>query len=264
MRRFGVVAAAAVILMPGICAADDVSRNQVDAAPYIAASLTAPMPGLSDQALKKAPKDALRLGLAMLAGRANAVSANDADDAAKLKALELRIEPVIGAYLKAHPGTDAGRTNWITVTQETPDEAAFVEHYLQVHSADYWLENAIYALDARETFVPRRPDLNVQLNGDAKMTDSLQMEKAIDTNIVLAAAQCVVAVRREAGIDYRAWSTLPLAIRLLQTLPRQDMQARVDGDLANKAAHLKYPVGAAACGTDDQFKTDVAALKAAP
>ena len=88
-----------------------------------------------------------------------------------------------------------------------------------------------------------------------------QDDKAVDTHIVMAAAQCIVAARREAGLDYKAWSTLPLSIRLLQRLPRQDIQMKVDADVAAKGKNLNYPLGAAACGTDDQFKADVIALK---
>ncbi len=264
MRFSALVAAAvALCLLPGVSRADFVSSNRNDAQPYIKAALATPMPALGEKALKKAPKDSLSLGLAMLAGRGDGVQTDTTNDAAKLQALETRIAPLIGDYLKAHPGANAMEVNWPLALQVTPDEAAFVEHYLQVHSADYWLEQAAYAIDGREEFLPRRPTLNVEANAQARMTDVIVPEKAIDTNVVVAAAHCVVAVRRAAGVDYQPWATLPLSIRLLQTLPRKDMQARVDVDIANTTARPKYPVGAAACGTDDQFKAYVALLKPA-
>ena len=40
-----------------------------------------------------------------------------------------------------------------------------------------------------------------------------------------------------------------------------DIQARVDSDIAGKHTDLNYPISAAACGTDEQFKADVAALR---
>jgi hypothetical protein len=256
MRSFGFAAlAAALWLWPAVGSADTASS-------YVQAALSQPAPVLGAEALKKNPEDALRLGLAMLAGRPSGIATDDADDAAKLRTLEAHIGPQVNDYLKSHPGADAGRVNWPVVTMENTDDANFVEHYLQVHSADYWLEQAIYAVHGDVEMQPRHATDDPQKNAASKIYNTVQYSRTIDTNLVMAAAQCVVAVRRAAGLGYQPWSTLPLSIRLLQRLPRQDMQMKVDTDLNAKGAHFSYPTGAAACGTDDQFKADVAALKA--
>ncbi len=247
MRQFILAAVAAASLLPGVCAADDVARYQAEAMPYVQAALTMPMRELGHQAKMNTAWNALRLGLAMLAGRSGAFTTDDADDAAKLQSLEADITPQIDSYLQAHPGVDANHVKWFAVAHESREETSFVEHYLRVYSADYWLERAAYAQIRVTGFVP------------AHTTDG----DVIDTNIVMTAAQCVVAVRRAAGLDYKLWSTLPLPVRLMQRTPHEDMQLNVDRDLNAKDAHLKYPTGAAACGSDDQFKADVAALKAA-
>jgi len=263
MRQFVFAAVGAVSLFPAISSADDSAHYQAEALPYVQAALTTQMPILGDRAMKTAPQDALSLGLAMLAGRTGAIKSDDTGDFAQLQALETRAGPFVQAYLKSHPGTDAGRVNWPIVVHETQDEANYVEHYLQVHSADYWLEHAIYAIDANEVVMPRQPTDDPQKNSRSTLYDTMQPNKAIDTHLIMAAAQCVVAARRETGIDYQTWVTLPLVVRLLQRLPRMDMQARVDSDIASKRTDLNYSTGAAACGTDEQFKADVAALKAA-
>jgi len=257
MRSFGFAAAAAVsLLWPAVGSADAVSS-------YVQAALSLPTPTLGAEALKKKPEDALRLGLAMLAGRPSGIPTDNADDAARLQALEAHIGPQINDYLKSHPGADAGRVNWSVVAMESKDDAAFVEHYLQVHSADYWLEQAIYAEHGVTEMKPRQATDDPQKNSASKIYNTVEYSRTIGTETVMAAAQCVVAVRRAAGLDYKPWSTLPLSIRLMQQLPRQDMQMKVDTDLNAKDVHPNYPMGAAACGTDDQFKAYVAALKAA-
>ena len=257
MRSFRFAAVAAVLwLCPAIGSAEAVSS-------YVQAALSQPSPTLGAEALKKKPEDALRLGLAMLAGRPSGIATDDADDAARLQALEAHIGPQINDYLKSHPGADASRVNWSVVAMESKDDSDFVEHYLQVHSADYWLEQAIYAVHGDAEMKPRQPTDDPQKNSGSKIYNTVEYSRTLDTSTVMAAAQCVVAVRRAAGIDYKPWSTLPLSIRLMQKLPRQDMQMKVDTDLNAKDAHPSYPTGPAACGSDDQFKADVAALKAA-
>ncbi len=260
MRSFGfAAAAAALVLWPAVGSAEDWTK---DSAPFVASALSQPMSGLVERARGGDPNAALTLGLAMLAGRFNPASL----DETPLAALETRMLPLVDAHVKAHPGESLATVNWSGVANETRDEARFVDHYEQVHSADYWLERAVFSVVKTEVPVPQRPnpkDYGENTVGTPAFARGTMTSSAIDINLIFTAAHCIVAVRRAAGMDYQPWGTLPLSVRLLQHMPRQDMQARVDGDLAGERKDLHYPTGAAACGSDDQFQADVAALKAA-
>lgn len=253
------------VAVPSLGEADDRTKLQAQVDENVKAALATPVTALGDKVMTGSAQDWLRLGLAMLAGRGPGRKADDAE-AAQLQALDARVMPLIGDYLKAHPGSDPARVNWSIVVKETPEEADFVETYEQVHSADYWLQHALFATTHFDITHFQRPDIRYysggpDVGGRQSSVETDETARVLPANLVFVAAHCIVAARRAADVDYQAWSTLPLSVRLLQTLPRNDMQARVDADV--KASITKYATGTAACGTDEQFKADLETLKTA-
>lgn len=256
-------ASALAALLP-LASNAEISRPRaiVLAAPYVTAALTQPMPDLYAAAMKGKAKNALNLGLAMFAGREVPPGPDQAADADALAALEARILPISDAYLEAHPNSNFRGVNWRLIVKITKPEIAFVRHYEQLHSADFWLTESSADSTTIQATTPGRPSGFTGFEGTrGAFQNQTYVQPAIDTPVFLTAAQCVRAVRLAAGKAYGGPRTLPTSIILLRLYPLSDL----DDMLQANGNHpvVNETTGAEACGTTEQFNTYVAQLKAA-
>ncbi len=227
------------------------------AAPYIGDALDTPVETLFAKANGGDGFDDLRLGLALFAGRTFPAAGSDAQDEATLAALEARVTPLSDDYLAAHPGVDWQKVDWVKVLHADKD-LQFVDHYLQRHSADYWLSRASRARLMRAAVVASRPS-GFTDNSRPDVSANTSMWALIEPRTLMTAAACIRAVRTAAGTTYHGPRDLPVSMLLL----RADIAADMEGTLSRAGTDPTEATGQDACGTQAQFDAYVAKAKAA-
>ncbi|ESQ74847.1 hypothetical protein [Asticcacaulis sp. AC402] len=231
-------------------------------APLIEHALTQPMVDIYAAAKAGEANDLLVMGLAQVAGRVTDGEFTEVDRKA-IDRLDARVVSPFDSYVEQHPDRDIARVNWRRKFKLTKDELALVHRYEMAYLPDFWLAAA--ATRTRRMRVNRfvRPTSamitsGVYAGGDSLM--GLQGVPFIPLDLLFTAAHCVAAVRDAAGLELQPLDLHPLSVRLFRSFRDFDIIA----ELETQAAGFKRrgPVGAAACGSPDQFNGYVAKLRA--
>jgi hypothetical protein len=244
------------------------------AAPYIEAALTQPMAALYDQAITEGEKaeettNALRFGLALYAGRKPAYGFEDSDLAA-LRTLEARVRPLVAEQLQKHPNAKLTQEKWRKIVKATDDDIALVDAFQKLVMADYWLT---LGRDSKTRMTGSQMLSRMGAGplrsggydlGPATAVTTTTM-RVVPLPVYITATHCIYAVRQAVGLKHYRPNELPVVIRTLWDFAPNDAEGWTLKNLKDGTVKSMtfVPLGAAACGTDEQFNSYVTQLKVA-
>lgn len=245
--------------------ADD-SEVIAKAAPYITAALTQPMDQLFTKAEAGKADDALNFGLALFASRPSRLALSD-DQMAHFAEMEPRIGKAAETYLAKNPKAQMTLKKWQRVLKVTPEDMAVVDRYQKIFMADYWLarardEGKVSGQSTLQRPTPYRPTGPISQAGDTALR--ISKTPTINRGVFITATHCVQAVRQAVGgVHYRP-SKLQVSIQLLWSYAPYDSEGWIEKNFADGkviAGGYNIPLGAAACGTSEQFDAYVVMLE---
>ena len=231
------------------CSADKRTEAVAKAAPYISDALSQPMPALYDKAVGANDVDAyaaLRLGLALAAGRASPESPSQ-QDLDSLVPIDARFQGAKRVWLTENPPGSENEVPWAHQIGLTTDEGAVVRRIEIAESAVYWLGQAKAVTETRVVSAAsnRTPEVEATV-------------PAIDPPVLLTAEACVDAVRQ--GAKAKTFVLPEVVLRLAQDGAGMPVGQAVPDPKKPRPGH-DYLTGAAACGSDETFRHYVEVLR---
>ncbi|OYW75921.1 MAG: hypothetical protein B7Z26_10860, partial [Asticcacaulis sp. 32-58-5] len=89
--------------------------------------------------------------------------------------------------------------------------------------------------------------------------------RVVPLSVYITATHCIYAVRQAVGLKHYRPNELPVVIRTLWDFAPNDAEGWTLKNLKDgRVKNINFvPLGAAACGTDEQFKSYIAMIKVA-
>lgn len=244
------------------------------AAPYIEVALTKPMAELYDQAITEGEKaeettNALQFGLALYSGR-NPAYGFDEQDMAALRALEVRVRPLVAEQLKKHPNAKLTQEKWRKIVKATDDDMALIDDFQKAAMADYWLTlGRDTKVRMTSSQMLSRMGAGPLRSGGVDMGPATAITRTnyrvVPLSVYITATHCIYAVRQAVGLKHYRPNELPVAVRTLWDFAPNDAEAWTELNIKDgRVKNINFvPLGAAACGTDEQFNAYITKLKIA-
>jgi hypothetical protein len=183
------------------------------AAPYVETALSRPIDQLYAAGSQAAPYDVMTIGLALLAGRSTDGNFS-ADDRAALLRLEERLAPVVDTYQIKHPEKNILRINWRRKLKITDAEKDLIDRYQRAYLPDYWLARALVATKTTtltKNYRATTSDIGRGMAPGVSMTSDVYYDRIIPLEVIFTGAQCVAALREEAGLPLQPLHDHPIS-----------------------------------------------------